>query len=101
MKKLLIVFLLIFIMPSYATCPVNSGESVCSLPDFGSNSKPLFQNTKIEANINNTQTPLQPLYKDDLFEKIRTPNNELMQYDSGCLFGVCVKDLNQKIPIAQ
>ncbi len=101
MKKLLIIFLLVFVLPSYATCPINNGESVCSLPDFGSNSKPIFQNTTTEANVNNTQTTLQPLYKDDLFEKIRTPNNKLMQYDSGCQFGVCVQDLNQNIPLAK
>jgi hypothetical protein len=92
-----VLFLLIFTMPVYALCPIDSGESVCSLPDFKQNSTQIFQDINSEKNLNDNQTQLQPLQKDDLFNKMRAPNYELMKYDSGCQFGTCVQDLKQNI----
>ena len=44
MKKLLLFLSFIFIFPAWALCPVESGESVCSLSDMSSPSNlPLFK----------------------------------------------------------
>lgn len=102
MKQIYIILLLLsFIIPSFALCPIDSGESVCSIADFKTNSTSVLQNTKLESNLNDNYIPLQPLQKENLFNKIRTPNNELMQYDSGCQFGTCVQNLNEKFPSGQ
>lgn len=103
MKKLFILLQLIFVMPSFALCSIESTESICTLPKFNTNnSSSVFKNTNAEANLNNTNQPmLQPLQRDDLFEKIKTPNNELMKYDSGCQFGSCLQDLNKNIPFVK
>ena len=97
MKKLFLLFSFFLYMPSFAVCSINPDESICTLPDFKTNIKPMFQNTNAEANINGIQTPLQP-FKEETVDKKRIPNNELMKYDSGCQFGVCVQDLKQNLP---
>jgi len=97
MKYLLTILSIVFVIPCYALCPVDAGESVCTLPNFKTNNIQSFQNKKTENILNNSPSQLQPLQRDDLFEKMRTPNNELMKYDSGCQFGSCVQDLNQNI----
>lgn len=98
MKRLLILSLLYLAMPAYALCSVDAENSVCALPNFNTNKTHLFQNTNKEANLNSIQTPLQPFRHDNLFNEPNIPNNELMKYDSGCQFGLCVQDLKQNIP---
>lgn len=97
MKKILVLLFFYLCIPSYGMCTIGAEESICTLPDFKSNNTPMFQNTNAEANINGIQTPLQP-FKEETFDKSRVPNNELMKYDSGCQFGICVQDLKQNLP---
>lgn len=101
MKQLFILLLLLFTPTSFALCPIDSGETVCSITNFKNNSTSIFQNTNKESNLSETQIQLQPLQKENLFDKTRTPNNELMQYDSGCQFGNCVQSLKDNLPSKQ
>lgn len=98
MRIILIFSFLILAVPVHALCSINAEDSVCVLPNFNTNNTHLFQNTNIETNLNNKQTPLQPFQQGDLFNKTPTPNNKLMKYDSGCQFGICVQDLKQNLP---
>ena len=101
MKKLFIFLQLLIVMPVFAMCPIDAGESVCSITDFKNNTTSIFQNTAFESNLNNNQTQLQPLQKENLFDKTRIPNNELMKYDSGCQFGSCLQNLKENLPSKQ
>ena len=96
----LLIFLILFTPPTFALCPIDSGESVCSA-DFKHNTTSIFQNKNYESNLGDTHSPLQPLQKENLFDKTRMPNNELMQYDSGCQFGNCVQNLKENLPSKQ
>ena len=92
MKKFLILLSFICI-PSYALCPIEAGESVCTLPDLDS-SLPLFQSSGSSSNINNTQIQLQPMKKEGATNKINLPGMNNMNYNTGCQFGNCIQDLN-------
>ena len=91
MKKYLLLSALLISLPSFSACSIESGEKVCTLPDFREQVQPIFNNnTKIGApNVN-----LQPLSREDPINQMRGPNNTL-NYNSGCQFGVCLQDPKQ------
>ena len=95
MKKLLtILCLILFSLPSMALCSIESGESLCSLPDFRGQVSPSLK----ENNIG-TQNPniiLQPLNRQDPIDQMRGPNNSL-KYNSSCQFGICMDKPNRTL----
>ena len=94
MKKVLIILLFIG-MPSFALCPIENGESVCTLPN-GSSTMPLFQTNDI-SNSNSSQSQLQNKNNTNSFG--RTKNNEgiQMQGSIGCQFGNCNNEPNSTL----
>ena len=92
MKKFYIILLLFLILPINAMCPIDDGETVCSISDVNT-SLPAFQNTNTSSNINNTQKPLQPFKTEDSINTINKPDMNNMNYNTGCQFGSCVQDL--------
>ena len=93
-KFFLICFSLSIIVPSYALCPIESGESVCSLPQLREQVSPIFKDTSVGTTMSNPQVNLQPLSRESSIEQMRGPNNNL-NYNSGCQFGMCLQDPNQ------
>ena len=98
MKNLLLVYAFIITMPSYALCSIDAENSLCSLPDMGTRNMPIFKNINTEANLNKKPLQLQPFQNQESLDQMKLPNNELMKYDSGCQFGVCIQDLQQNLP---
>ena len=92
MKKFLIFLILCFVLPVNALCPIEGGETVCSISDINT-SLPAFQNTNSSSNINNTQKPLQPFKTEGSINTINKPDMNNMNYNTGCQFGSCVQDL--------
>ena len=79
------------ILPAYATCPIENGETVCTLPEFREQIKPSIQTNSTLGGLNQPQVELQPIQRKDPMEQMRNPNNRL-NYNSGCQFGVCVQE---------
>ena len=89
MKKFLIVPAILLSLPSYALCPIGDGETVCTLPEFRQQVRPIYQES---PSLNSTPNiNLQPLSRTDPMKQMRGPNNDL-NYNSGCQFGVCLRD---------
>lgn len=94
MKKNLITTALLISLPSFALCPIEGGNTVCSLPQFREPSTPVFENQNSSLDMNKTNQMLQPLNKTNPIEEIRGPNIP-MNYNSGCQFGVCLPNANK------
>ncbi len=101
MKKLLLFLSFIFIFPAWALCPVESGESVCSLSDMSSPSNlPLFkiQNEKENGSEENMDSSavksVQPTGLTNPFSKTQNPSGIHMQGSLGCQFGNCNRGAN-------
>ena len=92
MKKFLIIFGISLVLPVNALCPIDGGETVCSISDMNT-SLPAFQNTNSSSNINNTQKTLQPFKTESSINTINKPDMNNMNYNTGCQFGSCVQDL--------
>lgn len=91
MKKFLLLITLC-IAPVYALCPVDyTGENLCTLPNSGTKTQPMFMNPNFGSNISQPQKQLQPRQVENLSDRMKNQN---LQYDSSCQFGVCVQDLN-------
>lgn len=95
MKKFLIIFILFASASVHAVCPLDiTGESVCTLPDYGQKSVPSFAEqrnsigAKTEPVRSNSLPDLTPLNINS------DKKNGQFQYDSSCQFGVCLQDLN-------
>ncbi len=98
MKKYLII-IAFFTLPSFAACPIESGETVCSLPSFREQIKPTYQSNSPSNANSEPNSPLQPLSRQDPINQMRSPNNNL-NYNSGCQFGVCLQNPNEsRLPI--
>ena len=93
MKKYCFLIAVLIVLPVYALCPIEGGETVCSLPDYGEQTVPLFQQTNAGINTNNPNTKLQPMSKTNPIEQMSGPNNSL-NYNSGCQFGMCLQNPN-------
>ena len=90
MKKYLLLPALLISLPVFSACPIESGETVCTLPNFREQVQPIFDNTNYPKSVNPAQN-LQPLKREDPINQMRGPNNQL-NYNSGCQFGVCLQD---------
>ncbi len=96
MKKLFVLPAFLIVLPIYALCPIEGGETVCSLPEFRGQTTPIFQQVNPELNINTPQVKLQPLNRADPIEQMRGPNNNI-NYNSGCQFGMCLQNPNNTL----
>ena len=96
MKKFYILPAFLVVLPIYALCPIEGGETVCSLPEFREQVSPIFKESNPEANMSNPQVRLQPLNRTDPMDQMRGPNNNL-NYNSGCQFGMCLQNPNNTI----
>lgn len=95
MKKFAVLLFSLFItMPVHALCPVDSGEKVCSIPQFRQQVSPIFRDRNTGTDLSNPQVQLQPLDRSSSMEQMRGPNNNL-NYNSGCQFGICLQDPNK------
>ena len=104
MKKFLILFVLLLTSvfasiisinsTAFGICPINSENSVCSLPEPKTNT-PIFQNLNSERNMNNVPNILQPKQREDIINNIN-PSDNTMNYNSSCQFGSCLQDLNAR-----
>ena len=95
MKKFaVLLFALLIVIPAYALCTVDSGEKVCSIPQFREQVSPIFRDRSNGTNMSNPQVQLQPLNRESSMEQMRGPNNNL-NYNSGCQFGICLQDPNK------
>ena len=92
MKKFLLIISLTILSPTYASCLIDSIDSVCSLPEFRQEHTPIFKENNI--NTSNPSIQLQPLGRTDPMDKMRESNNSL-NYNSGCQFGICVQNPNE------
>ena len=96
MKKFLLFYLMLSSLSAYATCPIDvSGESVCSISNFNSNTLPIFQSPNSGKNLNNSSIGIQQqMPQNTLNKNLYNQSDSIMQYNSGCQFGICVQDLN-------
>ena len=94
MKKTLVILSLFLILPAFSACPIEGGETVCSLPNFREQVNPVLDVGKEAGNIKTPSVQLQPLQREDPINQMRTPNNSL-NYKSGCQFGVCLQENKQ------
>ncbi len=90
MKYVLTAFLIFSITPVFALCPIDSNESVCTLPNAQQNGLPLFQNNTNQ--INKTQNMLQPGDSSNSANNMMN-NNKNLQRNPNCMFGTCLNDL--------
>ena len=95
MKKFLVLFLINTIIPVFASCPIEGGETVCSLPEFREQVGPVLKEDS-SATFNQPNLQLQPLNREDPIDQMRHPNNSL-NYNSHCQFGVCLQDSKEPI----
>ena len=97
MKKSLIFSAVLLSLPVFALCPIENGETVCSLPNFREQVQPIYKESPSAKFAPNVK--LQPLNRTDPIEQMRGPNNNL-NYNSGCQFGVCLRNPNEStLPI--
>lgn len=92
MKKSLIFFATMLSLPVFALCPIENGETVCSLPGFREQVQPIY--TEIPSASFAPNVKLQPMKRTDPVDQMRGPNNNL-NYNSGCQFGVCLNNPNK------
>ncbi len=111
MKKFLInsfgvMFLLSFVttcqLPLFAACPIEGGETVCSLPDFREQVSPTYSPKSNISEFSDTgEARLNPIKRDDIeqeFKRFR-PGETDYSYNSSCQFGVCMQ--NRSTPLFQ
>ena len=94
MKNYLVILSTFVILPAFSACPIDGGETVCSLPNFRGQVNPVLDMGKDSTTIKTPSIQLQPLNREDPINQMRTPNNDL-NYKSGCQFGVCLQKEKQ------
>ena len=102
MKKIFIIPALLIVLPSFAACPIDAGEAVCSLPGFREQLPPIYQqDTNISEFAETPEVRLNPLRREDVPTDRQgvTPAGSSFNYNSGCQFGVCMQ--NRSTPLFQ
>ncbi len=102
MKKFLILSIFVIplvypvIIPARAACPIEGGETVCSLPGFRERVTPVYNPTG--SNINefsdSPEARLNPIDRSDIREQAESfaPTEKSFNYNSSCQFGVCLQN---------
>ena len=91
MKFIIIFASMLFCSQAFALCPIDGGESVCSLPGFREQVSPIYHENSGILNLPQPNIELQPLKREDPMAQMRSPINKL-NYNSSCQFGVCLQD---------
>ena len=102
MKKFLISLSLLISLPSFALCPIDGGETVCSLPGFREQVTPVYYpQTNISEFADSPEARLNPLDRSDIREQAESfaPQESNFNYNSSCQFGVCLQ--NRANPLFQ
>ena len=102
MKKFLILSALLFALPSFAACPIEGGETVCSLPGFREQVSPVYQTRNGISEFSGTpEARLNPLDRSDIRDQAGSfaPTESNYNYNSSCQFGVCLQ--NRETPLFQ
>lgn len=102
MKKFIIFSAILIALPSYAVCPIEGGETVCSLPGFREQVSPTYApGSGISEFSGSPEARLKPLNRNDIKPQINndTPSGSNLNYNSSCQFGVCLQ--NRSTPLFQ
>ena len=101
MKKFIILSALLFALPSFATCPIDGGETVCSLPDFREQLPSVYDSKPSLAgdNVDSPGTSLRTPPNNDIENQFRSfaPAASDFNYNAPCQFGVCMQ--NRSTPL--
>ena len=101
MKKFLIISAFLFVLPTFATCPIEGGDTVCSLPEFRERTTPIYSSTPSLSgdNVDDPSTNLNPTYRNEIEKEFRqfAPAASDFNYNSTCQFGVCMQ--NRSTPL--
>lgn len=102
MKKYLIIMTLFLMGSAYAMCPVENGETVCSLPGFREQVSPIYNPKSNISEFSSTpEARLTPVDRSDIGQQVRqfAPAESDYSYNSSCQFGVCMQ--NRSTPLFQ
>ncbi len=110
MKKFLIISFLFAIplifpnsAPARAACPIEGGETVCSLPGFREHVPPVYNPSgdNISEFSESPEARLKPVDRSDIREQAQSfaPTESDYNYNSSCQFGVCLQ--NRSKPLFQ
>ena len=100
MKKFLVLLTMFVSLPVFAVCPVEGGETVCTLPNFREKFQPVYSpNNSISEFSGSPETRLKPLDKSVRQFNEFTPSGNGNSYNSGCQFGICLQ--NKSTPLFQ
>lgn len=100
MKKIIMLSAILFALPSYATCPIESGETVCSLPGFREQISPTYQPIPLMGDeTSQPNVELIPQQRNEIENQFRefAPSGSDLNYNSSCQFGVCLQ--NRSTPL--
>ncbi len=102
MKKFLILSAFLLTLPAFAACPIEGGETVCSLPGFREQMTPTYNpNSNISEFSDTPEARLNPIDRSDIEQEMKrfSPAESDYSYNSGCQFGVCMQ--NRSTPLFQ
>lgn len=103
MKKFLLIYAFIFILPAWSACPISSSESVCTISGSGDSGMLLFQNQN-KTGINSGENTIMHSNTNkssgmgSSFNKVQNKSGIQMQGSLGCQFGNCSKNDNDFLP---
>ena len=93
MKKTLLTLSLLLILPSFASCPIEEGATVCSLPSYREQISPTYSpKTIVKEYSGGPETRLKEINRKEIMSTTRefAPIEADYNYNSGCQFGVCM-----------
>ncbi len=104
MKKILLFVILLISATqiSFATCPIDGNETVCSLPGFREKVSPVYNpSSNLKEFSGSPEARLHPLDRSDIRDQAQSfaPNQYDYSYNSSCQFGVCLQ--NRDTPLFQ
>ena len=105
MKKIFIlssILIVSMLLPSFATCPIEEGATVCSVPGFREKVSPIYNpNSHIKEFSGSPEARLNPLDRSDIRKEADSfaPTENNFNYNSSCQFGVCLQ--NRETPLFQ
>ena len=110
MKKFLIILSFLVAIPLFplnsparAACPIEGGETVCSLPGFRERVTPVYNPTgdNLSEFSDSPEARLKPIDRSDIREQAESfaPTENDYNYNSSCQFGVCLQ--NRAKPLFQ
>ena len=100
MKKILILSTILIVsmfLPCFATCPIDEGATVCSVPSFREKVSPIYNpNSHIKEFSGSPEARLTPLNRSDIRKEADSfaPSESNFNYNSSCQFGVCLQNRN-------